>query len=276
MARFRALIVDDELQVRHTTARALARCGFECELACNGREALFSVKDGHFDLVVTDLRMPDVNGHRLATELLSLAQRPVIAILTGVEEPKLATDLVARGVDRIFYKPVNCLEFASDLLSIVEQRMLSTTETDVQSRQVVINSLANLHSEEIKLKPESAKQLQPLEVSGNTRDDEPDQMRLHQLFSTGSDVDMPTSSNSASRAAKDLLKVDSEIDVGLSNTFARDIQSELKRTKTVLEELRCSVANLQAISYFNLCIALFSGLLAGVFLGWLGSWYFRG
>jgi CheY-like chemotaxis protein len=273
MARFRALVVDDELQVRHITARALSRCGFECELACDGKEALSLIRDGNFDLVVTDLRMPDVNGHRLATELLLLEDRPVISVLTGIEEPKLAKDLVARGVDRICYKPVDYLEFASDLLSIVEQRMSAKSKVGCRTRDVITTSLGGLHTADATLENDSAGQLQPRDASAIACDYGLGRMRVNQHFGTDSRTEKPPSPNNVNSTTNDPHQVESAIDISLINSFARNIQSELMRTKCALEELQRVTAHAQSITYFNLGIALFSGLLSGVLLGWLGSWY---
>ena len=89
---YRALVVDDEPMVRQLTMRALAREGFACEPAADGQEALQLVQQARYALVVTDLRMSGMNGHALATRLLALPHRPVVAVLTGVTEPKLADE----------------------------------------------------------------------------------------------------------------------------------------------------------------------------------------
>ena len=75
---YRALVVDDEAIVRQATMRALASNGFFCEPASDGHEALALVRESTFDVVVTDLKMPRVNGHAVAVELLSQPKRPVV------------------------------------------------------------------------------------------------------------------------------------------------------------------------------------------------------
>src|SRR5690242_13858597 len=92
-----ALLVDDEPVLRQAMARAFNRAGFRCELAGDGRHALQLMSERRFHLVVTDLRMPEMNGHRLSVELLSQANRPVVMVVTGVTEQKLEADLRARG-----------------------------------------------------------------------------------------------------------------------------------------------------------------------------------
>ncbi len=104
---FQVLVIDDEAAVRELTIRALDRAGFECVPAINGEQALKMLEMKNYDVVVTDLRMPNVHGHALAVDLLAREHRPLIYVVTGVVEPKLAKDLLTRGIDDIFFKPVD-------------------------------------------------------------------------------------------------------------------------------------------------------------------------
>ena len=104
---FQVLVVDDEGAVRELTIRALDSAGFECSPAINGEQALKMLAMKDYDVVVTDLRMPNLHGHALVVNLLAREQRPLIYVVTGIVEPKLAKDLLARGIDDIFFKPVN-------------------------------------------------------------------------------------------------------------------------------------------------------------------------
>lgn len=119
---YNGLVVDDEAPIRMATTRALAAEGIVCDVASNGAQALDRIRQSKYDLVVTDLRMPETNGHSLAIELLSLPQRPLVVVLTGVLEPKLANDLKARGVDDVQFKPVDFREFAATVRWLADQR----------------------------------------------------------------------------------------------------------------------------------------------------------
>lgn len=121
-AAARVLVVDDEAAVRELTIRALDRAGFECMPAINGEQALKMLELRSYEVVVTDLRMPNVHGHALVVELLSRASRPLIFVVTGVIEPRLAKDLLARGVDDIFFKPVDHEMLAVKISAQLEQR----------------------------------------------------------------------------------------------------------------------------------------------------------
>jgi DNA-binding response OmpR family regulator len=116
----KALIVDDEPHVRTQLARALEAKGLACEVAIDGAEALRRFHTGHHQLVVTDLRMPNMNGHLLATELLSSLPRPRVVVFTGVMEPVIVRDLLMRGVDDYITKPCDVKVFAAKMAALME------------------------------------------------------------------------------------------------------------------------------------------------------------
>jgi DNA-binding response OmpR family regulator len=122
MRVFRALVVDDEPAVRMLTMRALSRNGFNCDAAADGLNARKLIATTHYDVVVTDLRMPEMNGHALAIELLGRAERPTVVVLTGVTEPKLATDLIARGIDDIIFKPIDPGILSAKVRALADRR----------------------------------------------------------------------------------------------------------------------------------------------------------
>ena len=94
---YRCAVVDDDPSVRKATIRAFAEERFSCDAAGSGAEAKQMLAANRYDVVVTDLQMPNGHGHALAMEILALEDRPAIAILTGMLDPRLAKDLVGAG-----------------------------------------------------------------------------------------------------------------------------------------------------------------------------------
>ncbi len=118
---YNALVVDDESSLRQLLARVLTRTGFRCDLAEDGYAALKLIERRQYDLVVTDLKMPQLNGHALCTCIMSSKSetKPLICVLTGVIEPRIEKDLRRRGVEHIYFKPVDFKDFAEQMLQIV-------------------------------------------------------------------------------------------------------------------------------------------------------------
>ncbi len=69
VGRCRALVVDDEPSVRETLAEILANAGHHVVSVASGREALERMLDQRFDIILTDLRMPDLDGRALYREI---------------------------------------------------------------------------------------------------------------------------------------------------------------------------------------------------------------
>jgi DNA-binding NtrC family response regulator len=78
----RILVVDDERRQREIVQMILEAEGYDIAAAAGGRQALQAAREDAFDLVLTDLKMPDMNGIELLQELLGLQPPPPCVILT--------------------------------------------------------------------------------------------------------------------------------------------------------------------------------------------------
>lgn len=136
-----ALVVDDDVLSRRVVTMALEKEGFSCAQAVDGEDALTQLSARMFDLVVTDLRMPKINGHELSTELLTWTNRPIIVAHTGVDDLRLAKDLLARGVDDIIYKPANYEALAAKFKALVDRRKKTQLEGSSTNSSVQHNFL---------------------------------------------------------------------------------------------------------------------------------------
>ncbi|MCA1635922.1 MAG: response regulator [Acidobacteria bacterium] len=102
---FRLLVVDDEENVRVTTAAILEQEGYAVETASDGREALEKVARGDFDLVLTDLRMEDMDGITLLHELQTRHPQLITIVLTGYASIESSIDALRQGVYDYLVKP---------------------------------------------------------------------------------------------------------------------------------------------------------------------------
>lgn len=101
----RVLVVDDEENVRITTAAILEQEGYEVSTASDGREALEMAARGHYDLVLTDLRMDDMDGSTLLHELQQRHPNVVTIVLTGYASIESSIDALRQGVYDYLVKP---------------------------------------------------------------------------------------------------------------------------------------------------------------------------
>lgn len=100
------LLVDDEPVVREVTETYLRMDGHSVEVASNGREALERFVPGRFDLVLTDMAMPELSGDQLALRIRERSPTQPVFLLTGFGDILHAADGLPPGVDRILSKPV--------------------------------------------------------------------------------------------------------------------------------------------------------------------------
>ena len=103
--RHHVLVVDDEENVRLTTAAILEQEGYHVETASDGREALRKVERGHFHLVLTDLRMEDMDGSALLQELHTKHPQVVTVVLTGYASIESSVDALRQGAYDYLVKP---------------------------------------------------------------------------------------------------------------------------------------------------------------------------
>lgn len=102
----RILVVDDEKIKRITLADDLATQGYDVVTAANGQEALAQLEAGHFDVVVTDLKMPEVDGLELLRQIKQgpMAELDVI-MMTAYGSIPVAVEAVKLGAFDFITKP---------------------------------------------------------------------------------------------------------------------------------------------------------------------------
>ena len=121
VARRRVLLVDDSVSVRRFVGQMLEKAGFDVTTAGDGADALIRLAETAYDVVVTDLEMPRVNGYELIDDLRrrpATRDLPVVILTTraGDKHVALARTL---GVAHYVTKPVEEHAFVSLITSLV-------------------------------------------------------------------------------------------------------------------------------------------------------------
>ena len=102
----RILLVEDSADIRDVFALLLKAEGAEVIAAATGREAIEAVARNNFDVVLTDLGLPDIPGDAVIRYITAAARhRPWIVVVTGYDEPFIGRARQA-GADVILTKPV--------------------------------------------------------------------------------------------------------------------------------------------------------------------------
>ena len=110
----RLLLVDDHDVGRRSLSRLLEALGFQVTAAADGAAALEALATGpRFDYLLTDVRLPDLDGREIVEVARRYEPRPVIALITGWDiDPAECTRL---GIDHLFLKPVDIQDLIAKL-----------------------------------------------------------------------------------------------------------------------------------------------------------------
>lgn len=140
----RLLVVDDEAKLLRAVAVTLREEGYEVTTARSGAEALVSINAGVPDLIISDIRMPGMDGYKLARALRSNPRTELIPVifLTAKGERKDRLQGLRAGVDAYLVKPFDpeeLLAVVSNILGRVERtgaelaRLVSTVRGEEDS-----------------------------------------------------------------------------------------------------------------------------------------------
>src|SRR6266851_2987169 len=110
LAARRILIVDDEPKIRSFIGRALAAAGYLTGFAGSGTEALRDALDGHYDLIILDLVMPDMDGRDVLGQLLRARPDQAVMVLSCVADVATKVDCLERGAQDYLTKPFSLAE----------------------------------------------------------------------------------------------------------------------------------------------------------------------
>jgi two-component system cell cycle response regulator len=151
-ARQSVLSVDDDGEVRALLHELIREMGHDSVTATDGVDALEKMKEKQFDIVITDINMPRLDGVGLIKRIASdFTDTDVIAI-TGFQTEYNYTDIIALGASDFISKPINIDEFEAKIKRIVrernmrfELRLLSTCDalTGLYNRRHLDENLPN-------------------------------------------------------------------------------------------------------------------------------------
>ena len=100
------LVIDDDLGTRETYKWALQAHGFNVTTAGSGARALALQKSGHFDLMLLDLRLPDISGIDVVRSMQSEGAAMPFVLVSAFLTPPVTTEAKALGAIGVWEKPM--------------------------------------------------------------------------------------------------------------------------------------------------------------------------
>lgn len=120
----RIMLVDDEEYILTALRRSLAPSGYELETFSHPRQALTRAGEVSFDLVISDYRMPDMDGVTLIKELKKVQPHIVAVMLSGFIDLRLImNEINSAGIYRILTKPCDTDKLNATINEALEQRI---------------------------------------------------------------------------------------------------------------------------------------------------------
>lgn len=114
MAGEKIIMVDDEIDVLDLCKRILEVKGYQVTTARDGHQVVEFVKQEHFDLLLTDIRMPGMSGLEVAQAVKQFAPNIICVVMTGFSTMDMAIEALKLGIDEFIMKP-----FSPDELNMI-------------------------------------------------------------------------------------------------------------------------------------------------------------
>lgn len=137
----RILVVDDEKNVLSTIQAILQEDGFDVDVANDGKPAIEAIRARHYDLVLTDLKMPEVDGLEVLAEARKSSPNTVTMMMTGYGSLTSALEAVQLGAYDYLLKPMEVPELKYAVKRGLERRQLSEVDTLYRIGQTLSSTL---------------------------------------------------------------------------------------------------------------------------------------
>jgi DNA-binding NtrC family response regulator len=137
----RILVVDDDWPMARTLTDVLKLKGYEAEAAYSGAEALERIEGDPFDCVLTDIKMPEVNGVDLLRAVRALRPQTPVLFMTAYAAGELVNQGLREGAIASFEKPIDIDLLLACLSELRRQRSVVILDDDTEVWQTVGQSL---------------------------------------------------------------------------------------------------------------------------------------
>jgi DNA-binding NtrC family response regulator len=129
----RILILDDERIVCDRLSLMLGRLGFDVECCTDSQLAVDRLSSGHFDILVTDLKMPGIGGMDVLRFVRDQSPATKVIVITGFATTKTAKEVLASGAVEFIPKPFK-MSYLRDLVVHIAETMPPSAEDETTAR----------------------------------------------------------------------------------------------------------------------------------------------
>jgi len=134
MKKKKALVIDDEQIVLDSVSRILTDEDYSVDVTLSGRDGLQRAIEGEYDIVLTDIRMPDIGGMRVLRDVKRARPSLPVVMITGYATVKSAVQAMKLGASDYLEKP-----FTPDELSNAVSAAITAASTQEPEEQSLIH-----------------------------------------------------------------------------------------------------------------------------------------
>jgi two-component system response regulator HydG len=146
----RILVVDDEEQILHLLSDFLQQEGFKVETLSSGHRAIEWVEKNRFDILILDLKMPEIDGLEVLRRIRAIDENLSVIIMTGYGTMETAVHAMKLGADDYLLKPLELSVLNLAIIRTLRQRELLMESTLLRER---VASLGSSHGILARSKP---------------------------------------------------------------------------------------------------------------------------
>ena len=138
------LIVDDDLNLSHTTSDILDELGYSVAIANNGYEAMEMVNDTDYDMILMDIKMPGINGVETLVELKDKKPSIKVILMTAYSIEDLIKEGLKKGAYGIIYKPIKIKKLLHYIEKIEKETVILIVDDDIKFCETFKNNLEEM------------------------------------------------------------------------------------------------------------------------------------
>ncbi|KEK23572.1 response regulator transcription factor [Bacillus gaemokensis] len=138
MSKHKVLLVDDESDMRQLVGMYLDNFGYEWGEAENGKDALYMLETTHYDFVILDIMMPEMDGMSVCKEIRKTSDVPIIFLTAKGEEWNRVNGLRI-GADDYIVKPFSPGELIARMEAVLRRYTKREQQEEIQFGPIVIN-----------------------------------------------------------------------------------------------------------------------------------------
>ena len=128
------MLVDDDKNTANGLRKILLQDGYDTSCTYTGKEASNLIETEHFDIVITDMKLPDISGFSIIEKVKKKNIDIAVVMITAFSSIQTAIDAMKKGADDYLTKPVNIEELELILKKILERRLLILQNKELKQK----------------------------------------------------------------------------------------------------------------------------------------------